>query len=874
MLIRLFRTHLIGGYRSLLILLVVLQFVQASCTLLLPAINAAVIDDGVLTGDTAVIWRLGGVMVGVAGVQMVFAVAAMWVAARAAMGFGRDLRSDLFHRVTSFSQREVNLLGAPSLITRVTNDVQQVQLLGVMMCSMAITAPLMAIGGVIMALREDVGLSAILLVSLPVLVVILFAMIGRMVPTFRLMQERIDGINRVMREQLVGIRVVRAFVREPEETARFDGVNVPLTDTSLKAGRLMALMFPVVMFVVNASSVAVIWFGAGRIQSGSMTIGAMVAFLSYFTMILMSIMMASFVLLMAPRASVSAERIVEVLETDTSVHLSPNPASGVNGTGTLELRNVSFGYPGADEPVLDHISFTSRPGEMTAIIGSTGAGKSTLVDLIPRLVDVTAGAVLVDGVDVRDLDPEMLWRRVGVVPQKPYLFTGTVASNLRYGHEEATEDEMWAALRGRSSRRLRTPDGWSRRVHRAGWLERVGRAAPTALDRPSHHRQAGDLRVRRFVLGSRPGDRRPPPGGSRPLDRRSHRRGGGPAGLHHHQRRPDHRPREWRDGGDRHPRRAPRALSDLRRDRGVPDQAAGGGGVSDTTTERPADDLGDDDRPSAPAPIITGPRMSNIPGEQSRDFGHAVRRTLWRLRQERIHVSGVVVLAAIAVGMQVLGPKILGARHQHHRGRPADRQLGLHRHPPHAAARRRALRRGRSPHLSAGVVARRHRPGRHVRDCAPTSRPRSTACRCRYVDRQARGDMLSRVTNDIDNMAQSLQQTLGSMLTAALTIIGVVVMMLTISPVLALRRPGDDPRLAAASSRIVAARSRTRFMARSGATPASSTRQVEESITGHAIVKAFGRQHEVEARFRETNEEMYGASFGGPVLLRVDPADR
>ncbi len=446
MLIRLFRTHLIGGYRTLLILLVALQFVQASCTLLLPAINAAVIDDGVLTGDTAVIWRLGGVMVGVAGVQMVFAVAAMWVAARAAMGFGRDLRSDLFHRVTSFSQREVNLLGAPSLITRVTNDVQQVQLLGVMMCSMAITAPLMAIGGVIMALREDVGLSAILLVSLPVLVVILFAMIGRMVPTFRLMQERIDGINRVMREQLVGIRVVRAFVREPEETARFDGVNVPLTETSLKAGRLMALMFPVVMFVVNASSVAVIWFGAGRIQSGSMTIGAMVAFLSYFTMILMSIMMASFVLLMAPRASVSAERIVEVLETDTSVHLSPNPASGVNGTGTLELRNVSFGYPGADEPVLDHISFTSRPGEMTAIIGSTGAGKSTLVDLIPRLVDVTAGAVLVDGVDVRDLDPEMLWRRVGVVPQKPYLFTGTVASNLRYGHEEATEDEMWAAL--------------------------------------------------------------------------------------------------------------------------------------------------------------------------------------------------------------------------------------------------------------------------------------------------------------------------------------------------------------------------------------------------------------------------------------------
>jgi ATP-binding cassette subfamily B protein len=267
-----------------------------------------------------------------------------------------------------------------------------------------------------------------------------------MVPTFRLMQDRIDGVNRIMREQLVGIRVVRAFVREPEETARFDVVNTQLTDTSLKAGRLMALMFPVVMFVVNCSSVAVIWFGAGRIQSGDMTIGAMVAFLSYFTMILMSIMMASFVLLMAPRASVSADRIVEVLDTDTSVHIAPEPVTAVSDHGTLELLDVSFGYPGAEAPVLEGISFTSRPGQITAIIGSTGSGKSTLVNLVPRLVDVTEGAVLIDGVDVRELDPEMVWQRVGLVPQKPYLFTGTVASNLRYGHEEATEDDMWAAL--------------------------------------------------------------------------------------------------------------------------------------------------------------------------------------------------------------------------------------------------------------------------------------------------------------------------------------------------------------------------------------------------------------------------------------------
>ena len=346
---------------------------------------------------------------------------------------------------------------------------QQVQLLGVMVCSMAITAPIMAVGGIIMAMQEDLVLSSLLLVSLPVLVVILMVMISRMVPTFRLMQERIDNVNRVMREQIIGIRVVRAFVREPEEKARFDVVNDELTDTSLTAGRLMALLFPVVMLVVNCSSVAVIWFGGARIQAGDMTIGAMVAFLSYFTIILMSIMMASFVLMMAPRGAVSADRIAEVLDTDTSVHIPTDPVTELHGSGTLELRNVSFGYPGAEAPVLKDISFTSRPGQMTAIIGSTGAGKTTLVNLVPRLVDVTEGAVLVDGVDVRDLEPEMLWRRVGLVSQKPYLFTGTVASNLRYGREEATDDEMWAALEvAQSADFVREMGGLDARIAQGG----------------------------------------------------------------------------------------------------------------------------------------------------------------------------------------------------------------------------------------------------------------------------------------------------------------------------------------------------------------------------------------------------------------------
>ena len=447
MLIKLLNTHLLQRYGRLLVLLLGLQFVQASTMLILPTLNARVIDNGVLTGDTDYIWRMGAVMLGVALVGMVFQTSAIFVASRAAMGFGRDVRSDLFHRVTSFSQREVNEKGSPSLINRITNDEQQVQLLTVMVCTMALQAPLTALGGIIMALREDAGLSALLLVSMPVLVVLMYLLISGLVPTFRAMQDRIDAVNQVLREQIIGMRVVRAFVREPEETQRFESVNTELTGVSLKAGRLMALMMPIVLLVVNCSSTAVIWFGAGRIESGDLTIGAMVAFLSYFTIILMSIMSASWVLLLAPRAAVSAERIVEVLDTETSVRPPTQPVTRVHGRGTLEMRDVRFGYSGAEAPVLEGITFTSRPNETTAIIGGTGSGKSTLLNLVPRLFDVTSGSVLVDGVDVRDLEPDQLWKRVGLVPQRPFLFTGTVAENLRYGRPDATEDDMWDALR-------------------------------------------------------------------------------------------------------------------------------------------------------------------------------------------------------------------------------------------------------------------------------------------------------------------------------------------------------------------------------------------------------------------------------------------
>jgi len=441
----LLRTYLRRYHRWLLGVLV-FQAIQATASLLLPSLNADIIDKGIIQGDTGYIWRVGAAMLAISAVQGVFSVAAVYCGAKAAMGFGRDVRAGLFHRVTDFSAREVNLLGAPSLITRITNDVQQVQMLVLMGCTMVVAAPMTVVFGVFMAMRQDVGLSWLLAVSLPVLMIILGIIISRMVPEFKRMQDRLDAINGVLRGQIIGMRVVRAFVREPVETERFHKVNEELTETSLTAGRLMALMFPTMMFVVNVSSIAVVWFGGRRIDSGAMSIGSLVAFLTYLSLIMMAVMMATMVAMMAPRAAVSAQRIQEVLATPTSVAAPDAPVTVLPRAGTLEFRGVSFRYPGAEHSVLERIAFTALPGQTTAIIGSTGSGKTSLVNLAARLFDATAGAVLFDGVDVRELDPDTLWHRIGVIPQKPYLFEGTVASNLRYGKPDATDDEMWAAL--------------------------------------------------------------------------------------------------------------------------------------------------------------------------------------------------------------------------------------------------------------------------------------------------------------------------------------------------------------------------------------------------------------------------------------------
>ncbi|MCW2711585.1 MAG: transporter ATP-binding protein, partial [Marmoricola sp.] len=393
MLIRLVREYL-RPYRTWLTVIVLLQFTGTVAALYLPSLNADIIDRGVATGDTAYIVRTGGLMLGVALLQIGCSVAAVWFSARTAMGFGRDVRSAIFHRVGSFSQREVQHFGAPSLITRETNDVQQVQMLVLMSCTLMVAAPIMMVGGVVMAMREDFGLSWLLAVCIPALMVSVAFIVSRMVPSFRLMQQRIDEVNRLLREQITGVRVVRAFVREPHETARFAHANEELTTVAVRAGRWLATMFPTVMLILNVSSVAVLWFGGHRVESGQMQIGALTAFLAYLVQILMSVMMATFMLMMVPRSAVCADRITEVLDTRSSVEPPAEPVTEVAQRGTLVFDHVEFSDPGAVVPVVRDVSFEAGPGQTVAIVGSTGAGKSTMVNLVPRLFDVTGGRVL------------------------------------------------------------------------------------------------------------------------------------------------------------------------------------------------------------------------------------------------------------------------------------------------------------------------------------------------------------------------------------------------------------------------------------------------------------------------------------------------
>jgi ATP-binding cassette, subfamily B, multidrug efflux pump len=494
MLLALLRRY-VRPYRGLLSVVATLQLISTLATLYLPTVNAAIIDDGVAVGDTGRIVELGVVMLAVTGAQAVCAVGAVYFGSRAGMGFGRDLRTAIFRHVIGFSAEETGRFGTPSLLTRTTNDVQQIQLLVQLTTTMLITAPIMSVGGILMAVHQDAGLSWLLLISVPVLAVANYWIVSHLLPIFRRMQQLIDNINRVMREQLSGIRVIRAFAREPLEHSRFAQANQALSDTALAAGRWQALMLPVTTLVINVSSVALIWFGGLRIDTGQMQVGSLIAFLSYFMQILMAVLMATFMLIIFPRAAVCAERITEVLTTPAGVANPPQPARPAHIDGEIRLDAASFRYPGADRPVLSDISLVARPGTTTAIVGSTGSGKSTLLSLICRLYDVTTGAVRVDGVDVRDHDTDVLWASIGLVPQRGYLFTGTVAENLQLGAapgQVAGEDEMWAALRTAAADGFvrAHPDGLQMRVAQGGMNFSGGQRQRLAIARAVIRRPA------------------------------------------------------------------------------------------------------------------------------------------------------------------------------------------------------------------------------------------------------------------------------------------------------------------------------------------------------------------------------------------------
>jgi ATP-binding cassette subfamily B multidrug efflux pump len=488
-LIRLLRSYL-RQYRKPLSFVLLLQFAQTLATLYLPTLNADIIDKGVVLDNTHYILKTGGFMLAITLVQIVCAVGAVYFGAKVAMALGRDVRHGIFSRVQRFSDREVNHFGTPTLITRTTNDVQQVQMLAIMTFTLLLSAPIMCVGGIILALHQDVRLSTLLVVAVPLLGVIVTLIISRMRPLFKVMQDRLDNINRVLREQITGVRVIRASVRDPQERDRFAEASTSLFDVSLGAGKLMAMMFPSVMLVLNLSTTAVVWFGGHLIADGTMQIGSLTAFITYLAQILMSVMMATFMFMLVPRAEVSADRIMEVLNTEPALHPAQAPRPAGNQPGLLELRGVEFRYPGAEAPVLHDITLTAPPGKTTAIIGGTGSGKTTLVNLIPRLIDVTGGSLLIGGVDVRELDPAALSGAIGLIPQKPYLFSGTIATNLRYGNQAATDEDLWKALEIAQAKDFveRMPDGLDSRIAQGGTNVSGGQRQRLAIARALVHK--------------------------------------------------------------------------------------------------------------------------------------------------------------------------------------------------------------------------------------------------------------------------------------------------------------------------------------------------------------------------------------------------
>ncbi len=892
MLIKILREYLFK-YKKWLILVLVFQTIQSIATLTLPTLNADIIDNIVSKGPNSYIWEVGAVMLGVTFIQVTFAIAATFYGARSAMGFGRDVRRDLFHTVMGYSAREVGQFGAPSLITRITNDVTQVQVFALMSLTLFVTAPIMIIGGLFFAIREDGPLSLILVVAIPVLLLTVGQVALRMHPQFTKMQNRIDRVNQVLREQISGMRVVRAFVREPDEAARFGTANADLTETSLKTGRMMAIMFPAVLLTINLSSVAAVWFGADRINTGQMQVGSLVAFLSYLIQILMAVMMGTWVFMMGPRASVCAGRIEEVLQTSTSVVAPTEGIAQLPGAASLEVRHAEFAFPGAEQPVLRDINFRVEAGETLAIIGSTGSGKTALLNVIARLFDVTAGEVLIGGVDVRELDKPLLERLIGFVPQKPFLFSGTIASNVRFGNQDATDQEVWDALDVAQARDFVTakPEQLDSPITQGGTNVSGGQRQRLAIARALAHKPAIFLFDDSFSALDLATDARLR-AALEPVTARCGHRDRRPARVHHRAGRPDPRAR---GGSHRRPRHAPRPARVVphvpgdrrvavrgRRGRRMTTNGAGGNGSTGNGAAGNGAGPGDNGRKKKTEDEIpvAGQRVAvnagtrfgvGMPVEKSENFKSTVRRLLHRLAPERMRIAAVLLFAVVSVTLTVIGPRILG----HATNIVIDgiqSPKGIDFGELHMVLLQVAL-----IYLVAGLLSYTMSfilagtVQRSMSKLRSDVEDKLNRLPLAYVDSQPRGDLLSRVTNDIDNVAQSLQQTLSMMLTSTLTIIGVVIMMISISPLLAIITLITVP-ISLVVMKLITARSKKKFIAQWRYTGTLNA-QVEEAFTGHTLVRVFGQQDEVQRTFDEQNEELYQSSFGAQFISgTIQPA--
>ncbi|ABY22109.1 multidrug resistance ABC transporter ATP-binding and permease protein [Renibacterium salmoninarum ATCC 33209] len=902
-------------YIPYIIAVFVFQLASTIAALYLPSLNAQIIDQGVAKADTDFIWRVGGVMLIVALVQVIAAIAGVYYGSKAAMAVGRDLRRGVFRKVTAFSAQELGSFGAPTLITRGTNDIQQVQMVLLVGLNFMVTTPIMCIGGIIMALREDLSLSWLVWVSVPLLVVVVGYLVYLLMPLFKSMQAKIDKINGVLREQIVGIRVVRAFVREPYETKRFDAANDDLTKVSLKVGAIFVLMFPLITMILHIATSAVLWFGGQRVDAGQMQIGSLTAFLQYLLQILTAVMMGTLMAMMIPRAVVCAERIGEVLDVEPTIHMAPTPTEPAAKRGEVEYRNVSFSYPGAEAPVLKDISFTASPGQTVAIIGATGVGKTTLLSLLPRLYNVASGEVLLDGVPVTELSRKAITSRVSMVPQKPYLVSGTIESNLRFGKPNADDAELWDALtvaQGADFVREKSK-GLESRVAQGGTNVSGGQRqrlciARTLVAEPKVYLfddsfsaldVATDARLRKapkektadatvIIVAQRvttitEADQILVLDDGAIVDR----------GTHDELLASSETYQEIVASYDQ---RGGCSMSeqpkDKRKSRRRGKEVEAPQASAETAVLEDDDDFVEEEYKPTEA---DGDMFGGAPAKKAKAFWPSAKRLVGLLRHEWLALVAIFAAVAISVVLTVIGPKILGkAMDVIFNGVIG---TGLPANPTKEQVIAGARAQGNNNFadmLATSEVVPGHGIDfnalsylilvvlsiyfiasvfnwfqgyllnrivmKAIRKLRSDVEAKLNRLPLNYFDTGQRGDVLSRVTNDVDNVQQGLQQAFSQLVSSILLLVGFTVMMFLVSWQLALIALIAIP-LSGVVAGVIGSRSQKLFAAQWKTTGAFNG-QIEESFSGHTLVTLFGHEEDMLERFDERNEELYKASFG------------